>query len=410
MISNSIKYAFFGIYLSIVTPWASALTTEEIGQAEAMIDRAIAYLRTQQDAESGGWSVAPPPSPNLPAISALVLKGMLNEREISATDPAVERGIEYLLSFQKPDGGIHDGILATYNTAICLSALSLVRTAEAGAAIERAQPYLVSLQWSTEASGDMEGGAGTRLVERQHPHYGGWGYGRSGRPDLSNTSMALQGLVDSGYPTDSPAFERAVVFLQRTQMLAKTPDDETVNDQDYAEGSEQGGFIYAPSESSDAIGEGESKAGVIEIQASGSSRSELRAYGSMTYAGFKSYLYAELGRDDPRVIAAHDWLRHNWTVTENPGIGLDGYYYYLLTLAKALDVSGEDRLMVPEEETIGAHSSEHREVDWAAELIEQLSTLQNEDGSFRSLDDRWMENNPVLITAYMVLALQHAID
>ncbi len=48
--------------------------------------------------------------------------------------------------------------------------------------------------------------------------------------------------------------------------------------------------------------------------------------------------------------------------------------------------------------------------DWANDLIDKMATLQNEDGSFKSVDSRWMEDNPVLITAYALLALQHAVD
>jgi squalene-hopene/tetraprenyl-beta-curcumene cyclase len=47
--------------------------------------------------------------------------------------------------------------------------------------------------------------------------------------------------------------------------------------------------------------------------------------------------------------------------------------------------------------------------DWANDLIDRLAELQNEDGSFRSVDDRWMESNPVLITAYGLIALEHAV-
>ena len=118
----------------------------------------------------------------------------------------------------------------------------------------------------------------------------------------------------------------------------------------------------------------------------------------MTYAGFKSYLYAELDRDDPRVIAAYAWLQDNYTMAENPGIGTDGLYYYYITLARALSAWGEPMIEVSGEPN-----------DWAADLIAQLATLQNGDGSFRSVDDRWMEANPVLITAYSLIALQHAL-
>jgi hypothetical protein len=37
-----------------------------------------------------------------------------------------------------------------------------------------------------------------------------------------------------------------------------------------------------------------------------------------------------------------------------------------------------------------------------------LITLQQDDGSFRSVDDRWMEDNLVLITAYALNALSDA--
>jgi squalene-hopene/tetraprenyl-beta-curcumene cyclase len=65
-------------------------------------------------------------------------------------------------------------------------------------------------------------------------------------------------------------------------------------------------------------------------------RIALRSYGTMTYAGLLSYLYADLKRDDPRVTAAHDWLRRNFTLTENPGMGPEWLFYYYHLMAKAL--------------------------------------------------------------------------
>jgi squalene-hopene/tetraprenyl-beta-curcumene cyclase len=41
------------------------------------------------------------------------------------------------------------------------------------------------------------------------------------------------------------------------------------------------------------------------------------------------------------------------------------------------------------------------------ELIQKLASLQKEDGSW-SGEKRWMEDNPVLTTAYVVLALEAA--
>ena len=47
----------------------------------------------------------------------------------------------------------------------------------------------------------------------------------------------------------------------------------------------------------------------------------LRSYGSMTYAGFKSMIYAGVEPDDPRVKAAYEWIQKHYTLDENPGMG-----------------------------------------------------------------------------------------
>lgn len=366
-----------------------------------MIQKSIQWLKTQQDQATGGWSVSPGEgAPQFPAITGLVVNGMLLDPRIDARDPAVAKGVKFILSYRQPDGGIYDKVLPSYNTAICLSALARVQTAEAGAAIEPAQKFLRGLQWGEESIDDRSKDTGK--VAPSHPFYGGVGYGRSGRPDASNLGMFVQAMHDSGLSCDDEAFKRAVVFLSRTQML------DSANDLAFADGSSQGGFIYSTSPDSkpENLGVGESKAGMVEESLpDGTKVSRLRAYGSMTYAGFKAYLYADLSRDDPRVKAAYAWLRRNYTVDENPGVGTDGQYYYYVTFARALDAWG-----LPAVATLKADGSNGPVRQWGEDLIDKLATLQNDDGSFRSVDDRWMEDNQVLITAYALLALQHAVD
>lgn len=41
----------------------------------------------------------------------------------------------------------------------------------------------------------------------------------------------------------------------------------------------------------------------------------------MTYAGFKSLLYANVSRTDSRVQAAWRWIREHYTLDENYGMG-----------------------------------------------------------------------------------------
>lgn len=471
-----------------IAGFARAIDEAHYRQAREMIEKSIEYLRSQQDEETGGWVVMPEGAPQLPAISSLVLTGMLMEPDIGPDDPTVARGVDFVLSFQQPDGGIYDRVLANYNTSIALSALARVNTSEAGGAIEGGQAFLKGIQWSEDALEHPETGD----VDAQHPFYGGVGYGRNGRPDMSNTTLMLQGLRDSGLDCDDEAFTRALTFLSRTQMHGE------INDMPYAEGSTQGGFIYATSPTGDEIGVGESKAGTIEETLSdGTTVSRLRAYGSMTYAGFKSYIFADLDRDDPRVQLAYDWIRQHYDLSENPGLGTDGMYYYYVTFSRAMDAWGLPTVEVFDKEptvltgrisfaqergtyTLDeltdasgdiydlnypvlrldidfrpngaggtapsfattnmdlrfADDREYRIVgnpfidssmannsvsyrttvrltqprDWANDLIDRLAELQNPDGSFRVVDDRWMEDNPVLITSYALLALQHAVN
>ena len=475
--------------LARAAPDQAALNPETRVRAEQVAQRAITFLKSAQDPATGGWSIPPADSkqPQLPAISALVLNGLLMQPGLE-NDPAVQKGLTYLLKSQKPDGGIYDAILPSYNTAISISALARAKNPDAQKAIPAAVEFLKRSQWGADLPGGPAGVGGPtgkeapKPTDRTNPNFGGLGYGNRGRPDLSNLAFAVQAWHDVGVPADDPAFQRAVVFLQRVQMLEKLPDGTVVNDQPYAKGSTQGGFIYAAGETDQSIGQGNSWAGSIEESLSDGTRaSRLRAYGSVTYSGFKSYLYAGLKKDDPRVTAAVDWAKRNYTLLENPGLGSDGFYYYLVTFSRAMSALGADELAVQpadlrttlitptlpgdtDREALKAAIAAHAKVNtvlpltpspdepapwlvyfasdaerakaqkaditfagsplkltdranfekpgsrrWREDLLSTLSRLQNPDGSFASIDDRWMENNPVLVTAYGLVALQHAL-
>jgi len=391
----------------------SAVTPDYREQGRAMAQRAEAWLLSQQDKLSGGWSVPDPETdeagktkrPHLPGITALIITGIQLGRADGQTTaesvrPEVMMAVKYLLNWQQADGGIYDRVLPSYNTSLAVSALSQVDMPQARNARDNAVGFLKKLQWSEFSDNSIGGSEAAKPVERNHPFYGGVGYGKHGRPDGSNMNMFMQALEDAGVPSDDPAVQRALVFLQRLQM------QDSVNDMPYADDSNQGGFIYATVENAQSVEgrAGQSQAGTIEETLDdGSHVSRLRAYGSMTYAGFKSYLYADLAKDDPRVQAAYDWIRRHYTVEENPGMGTDGLYYYFVTFARALAALDEP--------TIGLVKGEGMvtdQRDWRKDLIDRLAALQSEDGSFKSLDDRWMENDPILITAYALIALREA--
>ncbi len=365
---------------------ALALDDAHWQTGQTALQRGLQYLRAQQN-ENGSWS----PKPG-PAITALAVRALLRDPQVKRDDPAVQKAVAYILSKVKADGGIHDGFLENYNTAICLSALALLNDRpEVAKVIKPAQDYLRQMQWDGQA--DPAG----KPVTRDHAFYGGAGYGKHGRPDLSNTQIMLEGLHDSGLDCNDPAFQRALVFITRCQGTA----DNTAFGQ-YI--TPDGGFIYATSISKEHIGTPQSMGSPDQIDAGekGQPVSNLRTYGSMTYAGFKSYLYAELARDDPRVQDAYRWICANFTVERNPGLpepaAQQGYYYYSLTMARALDAWGESTL-----------PSKAGKVDWANALIDALAKRQREDGSWTNDADRWMEGDPALVTAYACLALQHAL-
>jgi squalene-hopene/tetraprenyl-beta-curcumene cyclase len=231
-------------------------------------------------------------------------------------------------------------------------------------------------------------------VSSRQDWFGGAGYGNRGRPDLSNTQMMLDALYDAGVSPDEPVVQKALVFLSRTQNLKAT------NPAAWAQaGSDDGGFVYTPANDGESFGSaaaGEGRYG--ETMPAGVARS-LRSYGSMTYAGFKSLLFAGLGPEDPRVAAALGWIRDHWTLSENPGVGQQGVFYYLHAMARALRASGLD-------EIVDADGTRH---DWRAEMISEIARRQRPDGRWFNDEDRWEESRPELATIYACLALEEAL-
>ncbi len=338
------------------------------------IDKALAYLATGPAAD-GGWQAF---GRSHPAISALVIKALLQDKDYGPNHPVVKRGLEYIMRYVQSDGGIYvpgEG-MRNYHTSVCLLALSAIKDDRYQQTIRNAQRFLKKLQWDEQEGHDPSSS-----------WYGGQGYGKHKRPDLSNTQYMLEALHQSGLSHDDPAYKKALAFVSRCQMLSET------NDQSFARGSEVGGFVYTP------VGQGESKAGTVIVDG----RPQLRSYGSMTYAGFKSMLYAQVSRDDVRIKRALAWMQRHYTLDHNPNMpgaqSKEGLYYYYHTFARALHAWGEDIL-------VDTKGTAHQ---WRRELCEKLIGLQRPDGSFSNEADRWFEGNPHLVTAYAVLTMQTAL-
>ena len=330
---------------------------------EKMMKQGINYLKSSQS-DDGSWTTT-----KTVGITGLVLNGLL-EAGVPENDPAVQKGLKNLKSYIQKDGGIYTpkSTHRNYETCISLMAFSAADKKKYADIIKNGEKFLRELQWD-----EGEG------LETSDTAYGGAGYGGSSRPDLSNTQFLLEALKSAGVSKDDPAFKKALVFVSRSQNLETeyntTPFAAKVND---------GGFYYTP-----AAG-GSSQAGKTPDGG-------LRSYGSMTYAGLKSMIYAGLTPEDPRVKAALEWITKHYTLDENPGMGKAGLFYYYHTFAKTLDVLGKKTLT-------DAQGEKH---NWRKEMIEKLAKLQRDNGSWVNSADRWYEGDPNLVTAYSLMALSH---
>ncbi|MDX1946180.1 MAG: hypothetical protein SFU86_12345 [Pirellulaceae bacterium] len=334
---------------------------------EQMIDKAVGFLGTKAQAADGSFNAQAGP-----AVTGLVATGLLKHGR-SPEDPVVAKALKYLEGFVHEDGGIYgEGNHKNYET--CLALMTFKEANRGGkydALIKKADAFIKATQW---------GGDGKTTAEAVQ--YGGAGYGRTGdRPDLSNTAFLVDALKAAGNEPNSEAMQRALVFVSRCQNL-----ESPANTMPFAAKVNDGGFYYTP-----ALG-GVSQAGVDEATGG------LRSYGSMTYAGLKSMIYAGVKHDDPRVKAALGWLKKNYDLDNNPGMGTAGLFYYYQTMAKALSAVGEDRL-------VDAKGVSH---DWRKELIDELASRQRDDGSFVNDNAKWMEGDASLVSGYALLALAYA--
>jgi squalene-hopene/tetraprenyl-beta-curcumene cyclase len=325
--------------------------------------KAAGFLKPRQAAD-GSWSG----DRKEPGITALVITSLLRAGRVTPNEPTTTKALGYLEQFISPKGGLAEAPHANYSTSIALMAFHAANVGgRYDAFIKGSQQFLTTMQW------DESEGKGP-----DSDFYGGAGYGGSNsRPDLSNTAFMLEALRDSGLPADDPAMKKALVFVSRCQNLKSE-----FNDQPWAGKVNDGGFIYT------AANGGSSVAGPNDDGG-------LRSYASMTYAGLKSMIYAGLSANDPRVKAASEYIKKNYSLDENPGLGQQGLYYYYTVFARAMSMLGQDKL---EDASGNSH-------DWRAELIAALAKRQNDDGSWVNKADRFMEGDPNLVTAYGLLAL-----
>jgi squalene-hopene/tetraprenyl-beta-curcumene cyclase len=342
----------------------AARSDAAMAKAQRAVARGLAYLRNTQQ-QDGSWN-------EYPATTALAVSAFLRNGKTERKEPAVAKGIRYLLLSVKPDSGIYSNAnpttaLPNYNTALAIMALSLTRNPAYKTIIKGAQTYLEQLQFTEREH-----------IDRSDPAYGGIGYGRyPDRPDLSNLSVVLQSLKESGLPSNAPVFQKALVFVQRVQNCAQSNDQAWVK-----EGPQDGGFVY-------------DSTGRSQINHQGMHAS----IGSMTYSGLESYLCCGVPKQDPRVQAAWNWIRSHYTVSQHPGMGDTALYYYYRAMAETLAIYSQKFIR-----DASGHSH-----DWAHDLAAQITAKQRSDGSWVNANSRYWENQPALVTSYSLICLSYCL-
>jgi squalene-hopene/tetraprenyl-beta-curcumene cyclase len=352
------------------------------GEIQLAFQRGLSFLKSRQNAETGAWGEAEPIAFTGLALASLMVDP--NRLPSGSLPTEMEKGYAFLLKNVQPDGGIYVQARANYNTSLALLALSFHPEAKGklSPVIKGARRYLIGRQMDLDTPGTTD-----------NPLDGGIGYGddKGSHADLSNTHFVLEALkaaetvlADTGSLEGEPKlnFNAAITFIERCQNRPESNKAEWVS----TDPKEHGGFIYGPTET---------RGPKVD---SSNGRVAMRSYGSISYAGLMSFIYAGLNADDPRVKAAITWLSENYTLEENPGMGAQGQYYYFHTMAKSLRAAELSQLV----------TKDGKKIDWCDALSTKLLNLQQSDGSWvNSNAARWMENDPVLVTEYSLMALGH---
>lgn len=352
-------------------------------EVETAIGKGLAWLKAQQQPDGSFRNpAAPAAEPEHPALSALPLIAFYRDpagRAATENADVLKRGYAFLRTKVQPDGGIYIKGLSNYNTSVAMMALLNSRDPQDEPIVLAARKFIGAQQASGMIKPETDGGFG----------YGPVGASpKRGHPDLDNTLVTLEAIrafAQARPSTELAAgkdldWKAAIDFISRCQNLPSSNKSEWASD----DAQNKGGFVYYP---------GFSNAGDVELP---NGKKALRSYGSMTYGGLLSFIYADLAKDDPRVQAALDWLAKNYTLDENPGMGRQGLYYYYHLAAKGLASAAVRELTGPD----------GRKIDWSRELALKLINLQNADGTWVNDTARWMEKDPVLVTTYCVLTLE----
>ncbi len=348
---------------------------------------AVRFLLSKQSADGAWRSETYGTLTDGITLTGPVMKALMYGPSGTETSEAIGRAAEYLYSWVSEDGSIQrdDRVpdFPVYSASLAVIALSRLPADEPLEARDAWLAFLREHQLTERLGWDPT-----------DPAYGGWGYSivpphkpdraSPTRPpfdaDLSSTLFAIGALRLAGIWVDDPALENALVFVKRCQNYDETDDepDPTFDD---------GGFFFTPTNDM------QNKAGIAGTDSEG--RLRYHSYGSATADGIRALLRCGLQPDDPRVVAARQWLERHFTTTSNPGVFEPmreqdreaAYYYYCWSVSHAF-----------RQLTIATFQQDGRSVNWAEDLARELLRRQRKDGSWANHHSFVKEDDPLIAT------------
>jgi hypothetical protein len=377
-------------------PQNSEAVSQE-GRWDGALAAGARFLSDHQDADGAWRSDTYGVFKDGPSLTPLVLETLLGLPSTEQTKTACRKGARYLAGLVRADGTIDEGprglSYPVYTAAYSVRALSQPRISELGDFRHARDAWLRYLR-QRQLTDEL----GWQPADKQ---YGGWGYSsqvprkpRAGEPtppltesNLSATMAALEALQAAGCPSDDPAFQKSLVFVERCQNFF-----DNISRQDPA--FDDGGFFFIYD---DPV---RNKAGLAGKDRHG--RERFSSYGSATADGLRALLACGLPGDHPRIQAAWRWLETHFDLSVHPGkYATDRemnrqavYFYYSLSLAKAL-------------RTLAAMNVATRtpRLHWPKELTEEMVRLQSPDGSWTNKVVLVREDDPLVATCFAVQAI-----
>ena len=381
-----------------LTAWASLAPAEPTAR-EQSLQRAAEFLWSKQH-DDGSWrSDYYGVMRSGQSLTPFVLYAQMLNIDSLASDEAarVRRATDFILANIDEHGALgrsEDDVLEypVYSTAYALEALRHVLKYQKAwgpgpchviqKARQRMGDYLLRAQYQ-EANG----------FEKDHVAYGGWGFnaptgkGVVGHMDIAHTRKALSALAK--YHDEKQLEElrqRAALFLllmQKDPRAAAAQPHPVELPSDDVTSVFDGGFYFSP------VALSANKAPYDENTRSWPS------YASATCDGILALLAAGVPADDPRVVAAADWLRQHPQVDYPEGVPTDHpepwgdairFYHY------AVRAEVYNKLSFP--------AADKRRLA-AAVLKHQLP-----DGSFSNSHSPLMkEDDPLVCTSLAMIAL-----